>query len=121
MGFSERLFSRTFAERESNTVERDTLSAFGDGAPARALGADGLDQIAPEYLLRPADHMALIAGPGQSRAGTFADDLALELGDGRQDVQQQARRRVGAVGVDPLGGGDEPDLITVVHHGHPTK
>ncbi len=71
-----------------------------DGPDARCflvvddqLGASGPGVIAQQrHAARP---LAFPAGGGNLVAGAFGDDLALELGKGQQDVEDQAAHRLG--------------------------
>ena len=57
--------------------------------------------------------MPLLAGGRELVADALADHLALELGEGEQDVERQPPHRGG--GVERLGDADEGDAVAVEH------
>ena len=72
-------------------------------------------QIGIGELARPAANVAALAGSSQSGVGAFADEVALELGEGAHDVEEHAAAR--GCRVDVVGQGAEADmtLLKIVH------
>ena len=70
-----------------------------------------LDVIAERH--EPAHPHALLARGGELVPDALADDLALELGEGEQDVEGQPAH--GGRGVEGLGDADEGDVVAIEH------
>ena len=103
----------------SFAIGRDR-GAFGealeDAADDRRFGLvdDQLPVLDVVAERRPAAHPhALLAGGRELVPDALADDLALELGEGEQDIQRQPAHRGG--GVEGLGDRDEGHALPVEH------
>jgi hypothetical protein len=71
---------------------------FGDGAGGEAVLGERAGVVVIEDAVRPAELFALFAGAGDAHLHSFANQVALQLPDGAEDLKNHASD--GGFGVD---------------------